>query len=63
MKVPLLGLLAHPEPQVASGMVGDEHLSSEKIYRARLIDQDLQSVGLESVTICTKVLTESYDDE
>jgi hypothetical protein len=63
MKVPLLGLLARPKPQVASRTVGDEHLSSEKIYSARLIDQDLQSVGLESVTICTKVLTESYDDE
>lgn len=66
MKEPLLGLLALPSAtgvNVDSRFAGDELLSMERICRTRLIDRDLQSVGLEAVTICTKVLTESYDDQ
>jgi hypothetical protein len=66
MKEPLLGLLAQPSAidfKVVSRLVDDELLSAERICAARLIDRDLQSVGLEAITIYTKVLTETYDDQ
>jgi len=50
MKEPLLGLLAQPSAtdfKVVSCLVDDELLSAEGICPARLIDTDLQSVGLE----------------
>ncbi len=66
MKEPLLGLLAQPSAthfRVGSCLVDDELLSTERICPARLIDTDLQAVGLEAITIYTKVLTETYDDQ
>jgi hypothetical protein len=66
MKEPLLGMLARSsatDVKIASRLAGDELLSVERICGARLIDRDLQLVGLESVTIYTKVPTESYDDQ
>jgi hypothetical protein len=66
MKEPLLGLLAQPaasDLKIAGRLGGDELLSVERICRTRLIDNDLQSVSLEPVTIYTKVPNETYDDQ